>query len=48
MKFVRRILAIFTLLAVAMKGVLSFLSWVERQEDDETLWVESEEFEEVI
>lgn len=48
MKFVRRIFAVITLLAVAMKGVLSFLSWVEKQEDDETMWVESEEFEEAF
>lgn len=46
-KVVRRILALFALIAVAVKGVFSFLSWVEKQDDSaESIWVDEEELEE--
>lgn len=46
-KVVRRILALFALIAVAVKGVFSFLSWVEKQDDStEGIWVDEEELEE--
>jgi hypothetical protein len=48
----KRVIALFALVAVAIRGIFSFLSWVEKQEDPaESLWVDSdesaEEFEEV-
>ena len=47
MKFLRRIIALFALIALAFKGVLSFLTWFEKQDDDVAL-SDEEELEEVI
>ena len=47
-KAIRRIAALTTLLIVAIKGVLTFLSWVEKQEDVETIWADDEESEEIF
>ena len=47
-KALKRFLALFAFLAVALKGVFSLLSWVEKQEDPaENLWADEEELEEV-
>lgn len=47
-KVMRRFVALFALLAVAIKGVFSFLSWVEKQDDLEgSIWIDEEELEEV-
>jgi hypothetical protein len=47
-KAVRRIAAVITLLVVALKGALSFLSWVEKQEENSSVWADDEEFEEAF
>ena len=47
-KAIRRIAAFATLLVVALKGVLTFLSWIEKQEEVETVWAEDEENEEIF
>jgi hypothetical protein len=48
LKALRRVLALFALVAVAVKGVFSFLSWVEKQDDlDASVWIDEEELEEV-
>jgi len=47
-KAVRRIAAVITLLVVALKGALSFLSWVEKQEENSSVWADHEEFEEAF
>ncbi|MDA0216940.1 MAG: hypothetical protein O3A12_01270 [Actinobacteria bacterium] len=45
-KVLRRVFAIAALALVAIKGVFSFLSWVEKQEDpQESLWNDDEEYE---
>ena len=36
------------LIVVAIKGALSFLSWVEKQEDVEAVWSEDEDLEEAF
>lgn len=47
-KVARRIFALVALLAVAVKGVFSFLSWVEKQDDLEgSAWIDEDELEEV-
>jgi hypothetical protein len=47
-KAIRRVFALVALAAVAIKGVFSFLSWVEKQDDLEgSIWIEEEEMEEV-
>jgi hypothetical protein len=46
MKAVRRIIALITLLTVAVRGIISFLSWFEKQEEVESVWTEEDEFEE--
>jgi hypothetical protein len=47
-KLIRRLIALVAVVAVAIKGVFSFLSWVEKQEElDGNIWSEDEEFEEV-
>ena len=46
MKFFRRIITLIALIAVAIRGILSFLTWFEKQEEVE--WSDDEEFEEVI
>ena len=44
MKFIRRILAVFALLAVAFQAVGSFLSWAQRQDDAPAdAWVDEDE-----
>ena len=48
MKAIRRIAALVTLIVVALKGVLTFLSWVEKQEEVETVWADDEEMEEAF
>jgi hypothetical protein len=46
MKFLRRILATMTVVLLAFKAVAAFLSWVEKQEENETdAWVDEEELE---
>ncbi|MFM8752739.1 MAG: hypothetical protein ACKOEB_06060 [Actinomycetota bacterium] len=47
-KAIRRIAALVTLIVVALKGVLTFLSWVEKQEEVETVWADDEEMEEAF
>lgn len=47
-KAIRRIAALATLLVIALKGVLTFLSWVEKQEEVETVWADDEENEEIF
>ena len=47
-KAIRRITALVALIAVAIKGDLSFLSWVEKQEDVEAVWSEDEDLEEAF
>jgi hypothetical protein len=48
LKAFRRIVAVIALIAVAVKGVFSFLSWVEKQDDSAaSIWSDEEEFEEV-
>jgi nitrate reductase NapE component len=48
LKALRRVIALFALVAVAVKGVFSFLSWVEKQDDlDASVWIDEEELEEV-
>ncbi len=46
MKFLRRIFTLVALLAVAIRGILSFLTWFEKQEEVD--WSDEEDFEEVI
>ena len=47
-KVIRRITALVTLLVVAFRGVLTFLSWVDKQDDVESVWAEDEEREEAF
>ena len=45
-KVLRRVFAIAALALVPIKGVFSFLSWVEKQKDpQESLWNDDEEYE---
>jgi len=46
-KILRRVSALIALLALAFKGVLSFLNWFE-QHDDEVAWSDEEELEEFL
>lgn len=48
MKALRRIFALVALLFVALRGVISFLSWFEKQESIDTVDIDEEEFEEAI
>jgi hypothetical protein len=48
LKLVRRITALVTLLVVALKGVLTFLSWVEKQDEVDSVWADDEELEEAF
>ena len=48
MKIVRRVLALVALVAVAIRGIFSFLDWFERQESIETVDMDAEEFEEAL
>jgi hypothetical protein len=46
MKALRRILAAVTVVLLAFKAVVTFLSWVEKQEDSESdAWIDEDEFE---
>lgn len=47
-KAVRRLTAFVALLAVAFKGVLSFLSWVEKQDEAQAVWNDDEDREEEL
>ncbi len=47
-KAIRRIAAVLTLLAMAVKGVWAFLSWVEKQESVETSWADDDDMEEAF
>jgi hypothetical protein len=47
-KAIRRIAALVTLLVVAAKGALTFLSWVEKQEAIDSTWIDDEEMEEAF
>jgi hypothetical protein len=47
MKALRRLLAAITVALLAFRAIGSFLSWVEKQDDNETdAWIDEEEFEE--
>jgi hypothetical protein len=47
MKALRRTLAAITLALLAFRAVGSFLSWVEKQDENETdAWIDEDEFEE--
>ncbi len=44
MKIIKRLLAAAAVLALAFKGVASFLSWVERQDDQPAeAWLDEDE-----
>ena len=47
-KMIRRSAAFVTLLVVAIKGALSFLSWVEKQDEIQSVWSEDEDLEEAF
>ena len=47
-KALRRLTAFVALLAVAFKGVLSFLSWVEKQDEAQAVWSDDEDREEEL
>lgn len=47
MKALRRVIAAITVALLAFRAIGSFLSWVEKQDDNETdAWIDEEEFEE--
>ncbi len=47
MKALRRLLAAITVALLAFRAIGSFLSWVEKQDDNETdAWIVEEELEE--
>ena len=47
MKALRGILAAITVALLAFRAIGSFLSWVEKQDENETdAWIDEEEFEE--
>lgn len=48
MRIFRRIFTLFALLAVAFRGILTFLDWFERQESVEMNWSDDEEMEEAF
>ena len=48
MKAIRRLIALATLLTVAIRGIVSFLSWFEKQEEVGAVWAEEEELEETF
>jgi len=48
LKAIRRVTAIFALLLLAIKGVFSFLSWVESTDATSSAWVDEDEFEEAF
>lgn len=46
MKLIRRTLALIAILVVAIRGILSFLTWFEKQEEID--WSDEEDLEEAI
>jgi hypothetical protein len=46
MKVIRRLIALIALVAVAIRGILSFLTWFEKQEEID--WSDDEDLEEAI
>jgi multidrug resistance efflux pump len=46
MKLIRRLIALIALVAVAIRGILSFLTWFEKQEEID--WTDDEDLEEAI
>ncbi|CAN2214984.1 hypothetical protein MCEMRE185_01083 [Candidatus Nanopelagicaceae bacterium] len=47
MKALRRLIAAVTVALLAFRAIGSFLSWVEKQDENETdAWIDEEEFEE--
>jgi hypothetical protein len=48
LNLIRLITALVTLLVVALKGVLTFLSWVEKQDEVDSVWADDEELEEAF
>ncbi len=47
-KAIRRIAAILALFLVAIKSAMSLITWIGKQEEDnESLWMDEEELEEV-
>lgn len=48
MRAVRRVSAIVALMALAFKGGLSFLSWMNKQDAHDSIWAEEEELEEAF
>ncbi|MGA1158817.1 MAG: hypothetical protein ACO3UT_03305 [Candidatus Nanopelagicaceae bacterium] len=46
MNLIRRILALVAIIAVAIRGILSFLTWFEKQEEID--WSDEEDLEEAI
>lgn len=48
MKIIRRVLALVGLAALALKGAISFLSWADKQDSEESVWAEEEEHEEAF
>jgi len=48
LKTIRRIAAILALFLVAIKSAMSLITWIGKQEEDnESLWMDEEELEEV-
>ena len=46
MKALRRLIAAVTVAILAFRAVVSFLSWVEKQDDSNTdAWIDEDEFE---
>jgi preprotein translocase subunit SecG len=46
MKAIKRITALLTVLLIAIRSALSFLSWVEKQDEGDSVWSEDGEMEE--
>jgi hypothetical protein len=46
MKVIRRLITLIALVAVAIRGILSFLTWFEKQEEID--WSDDEDLEEAI
>lgn len=48
MKLLRGTLALAALIAVALRGILSFLNWFESQVESDINWADEEELEEAF
>lgn len=48
MKLIRRVFALITLITVAIRGIISFLNWFEKQESIESVDIDEEELEEAF